>query len=1798
MEKIRVRKHYFVLFFLFILGLVFSNIELFKNNEASNIYSKTPHYANTQEDINYEINGHKHLVDKSQMIYFAIRYVDADWKMNDLNFPEVSMSAVEYDEELAKSKDVIVGIDYADQTFYLYDEYARAHYMEYEKTFFGLLNSVFTPFIKIVKCDNGYTYAGYTIHRFTKKQTGLVPYSKKSELIDPRKENSGFINEEKVYGYVNGASVHSDRSVLINLYFTKPVTFNLLANPEHISLLDEDGGENIFFDGLFLNSEVKITKQKENYQIKATGEGHKIKNNKITKITSSKTAFFEVNEGYELEIENDFKMKLDSHKYHFYRLKSKPKLYDIYFKVHINVDYTQGRFYAKIGDYVSEAIIASQIETGEATFVIKDVPYNTKGDLSLFYKNIYPNVFCGYMRIDSSYINDDIITDFSILTNQDKDYPLIKDLQVTDDIYYDVIGYVQQYHKVSYSSALKGVEGLPETQYVPFNKRYVVSSKAPEVYPSIYSFVGYTYKKLEVIDEFNIHTTCELRPIFKREVQSYFKDYDGEIFTYNGEIYCDYYGEETPINWLDINYLPQGKGMNNYSLYGWYENPIYKPTDEGKISHPSQIKEGQTYYGCWVGLGSNHKIDYYTNTNKDVIGLTYHHFEEYYSSYYFINENDELSFYSYYKVTSEIPTATDGTFIGWSDSKDSNVVTHQAGDVFDDYYGNMTFYAVWEVKEVSLFIDLKDGQIDGKDYLEIKGHPREKISLSNPTLQGYSFKAYLHEEGLTNEGKLDFISVDRVRQYTYTFGYDDDYIYTTYDINTYKFVVNLNQSVSTFINIKMTILVDGVEKNSVNKDSYNVHYLSVDALYNSDIQVNVEINKDNYSLSFDSYSDKENKIITYQTLLNDNITIDLYLAQLYKITFDDNGADNYKESVKTITKIHGFDVDVSNIPNPYKIEGKENDGWSISKDGLAGKASVIKNNESITLYSYWKNVINFYIGKDEVYQSIIAPSGDYIDIPVNPIKENYTFIGWSDKEDHPVAKWTEGKKSAITSNWYAVYQGYGEFEQAEVINTLTVKFYGYNSYLSSYDYVTYSNVFTTFNYDLSSHSSLDFSNAIKTNKVRREYPNLPLPYGVVGYNDDPNSLEIKYEGGIIELKEDLTWYAISKTVENKEYEITTLTHKFHVNENKYYSFETTKKTPISGKVIYYNYDRSISKVDENDVDYGDSSYSELNYFDYYMYDNSFLGWSSDSLSTTTDESFIRITPHEELNFYAIYVIEVNDEHYKDNDVIHTFIVSEDESFEVVTNRRYYYKSLYTTNYTKTNKEFSSTSGSIAKDVIDKLTYQSIDSPYENLHFIGWSEKANLSSIYDVNKIWKATGADKEKPYGSIWYAVYENEGSIEKVKEVNTTFTCYFSNNEYKNVNVPLYYNNDGVIKAYNYNLSNEVITNEGYFYNKEYGELIFPENVVNDDKIVGWALSKIDLDNYYKDDRVIPFDANNTYYAVYEYDKDFTINYSLPNEHGSDSKTFTLKGLRNYKSDVFKIISNSYFEFDKFDNIRNYRILGWLDLDNQVSYEANTKYYVNFEYNDVINLLALYENVSQFNVIDLDNNETKIYYEGEEFIFPKYDNNKEHFTFAGYLVDETLYQENESIIVNSDINYKALLIEDIKYNVYYEHLDQVFECYKNEQITLMDLDVKENHIFNGYIIDDVLYQIGDKIIVDKDLYIKADIVEQPSFIVSFSDEGINERYYIGEVITLKDVTDKDNFSCYMVNGVSYNIGDTITVSENLFIEKVYKNVKEVKDRQLNVGLLITYIAIGVVLLASLIIFIIILIKKKSKNVK
>ena len=76
--------------------------------------------------------------------------------------------------------------------------------------------------------------------------------------------------------------------------------------------------------------------------------------------------------------------------------------------------------------------------------------------------------------------------------------------------------------------------------------------------------------------------------------------------------------------------------------------------------------------------------------------------------------------------------------------------------------------------------------------------------------------------------------------------------------------------------------------------------------------------------------------------------------------------------------------------------------------------------------------------------------------------------------------------------------------------------------------------------------------------------------------------------------------------------------------------------------------------------------------------------------------------------------------------------------------------------------------------------KSIDSPYENLHFIGWSEKANLSSIYDVNKIWKVTGADKEKPYGSIWYAVYENEGSIEKVKEVNTTFTCYFSNNEYK----------------------------------------------------------------------------------------------------------------------------------------------------------------------------------------------------------------------------------------------------------------------------------------------------------------------------------------------------------------------------------------------------------------------------------
>ena len=71
--------------------------------------------------------------------------------MKDLEFPELSYSAVDYEQNIADTVDTVVEFGYADQSFYVYGEGIKCHFREYEPGFFIFPDTNYAPSINIKK---------------------------------------------------------------------------------------------------------------------------------------------------------------------------------------------------------------------------------------------------------------------------------------------------------------------------------------------------------------------------------------------------------------------------------------------------------------------------------------------------------------------------------------------------------------------------------------------------------------------------------------------------------------------------------------------------------------------------------------------------------------------------------------------------------------------------------------------------------------------------------------------------------------------------------------------------------------------------------------------------------------------------------------------------------------------------------------------------------------------------------------------------------------------------------------------------------------------------------------------------------------------------------------------------------------------------------------------------------------------------------------------------------------------------------------------------------------------------------------------------------------------------------------------------------------------------------------------------------------------------------------------------------------------------------------------------------------
>lgn len=117
----------------------------------------------------------------------------------------------------------------------------------------------------------------------------------------------------------------------------------------------------------------------------------------------------------------------------------------------------------------------------------------------------------------------------------------------------------------------------------------------------------------------------------------------------------------------------------------------------------------------------------------------------------------------------------------------------------------------------------------------------------------------------------------------------------------------------------------------------------------------------------------------------------------YTITFDSNGGTE-------IANIEVENGEIVKLPEPPKKEGYKFVGWTNKKGQVVTKGTQVK--KDLTLKAEWiKNdvkqiTVQFDTDGGNEIDNILIEDGKVILLPIDPIKEGYTFIGWIDQNGY------------------------------------------------------------------------------------------------------------------------------------------------------------------------------------------------------------------------------------------------------------------------------------------------------------------------------------------------------------------------------------------------------------------------------------------------------------------------------------------------------------------------------------------------------------------------------------------------------------------------------------------------------------------------------------------------------------------------------------------------------------------------------------------------------------------------------
>ena len=275
-------------------------------------------------------------------------------------------------------------------------------------------------------------------------------------------------------------------------------------------------------------------------------------------------------------------------------------------------------------------------------------------------------------------------------------------------------------YTVSYNA--NGGTDAPDSQEKYYDTTLVLSSKEPS--RTGYTFLGWatssTAKEPEYLpgDKYVRNTSVTLYAVW--EANTYYVIYDA-----NGGIGGP--SKEEKIHGVDLILSSKEPTRTGYTFLGWSTSSTAS-TGTYNAGGKFTVNKDTTLYAIWSA--NKYYLEY--NANGGTGG------PEGESKYY----DKPLT------ISSEEPTRTGYTFLGWATTATATKATYQPGDSFN-INEETTLYAVWEAKVYGVIYDDNGGT--GGPTKQVKKHDIDLIlSSEKPTRTGYTFLGWATSATATN----------------------------------------------------------------------------------------------------------------------------------------------------------------------------------------------------------------------------------------------------------------------------------------------------------------------------------------------------------------------------------------------------------------------------------------------------------------------------------------------------------------------------------------------------------------------------------------------------------------------------------------------------------------------------------------------------------------------------------------------------------------------------------------------------------------------------------------------------------------------------------------------------------------------------------------------------------------------------------------------------------------------------------------------------------------------------------------